>query len=86
MISFVGKHRRWLLALLSGAVLLGLTATLAFGQKQPEAENPPSVGWKYLRLKKSQSDLCYSCHQVVQAQFALPNHHRAPEGFPCTRI
>jgi predicted CXXCH cytochrome family protein len=36
-------------------------------------------------LKEPQPELCYSCHQTVQAQFALPEHHRVPEGFmKCT--
>ncbi len=36
-------------------------------------------------LKKPQPDLCYTCHKVVQAQFALPTHHRVPEGLmKCT--
>jgi DmsE family decaheme c-type cytochrome len=36
-------------------------------------------------LKKSQPGLCYSCHQTIQAQFALPTHHRVPEGLmKCT--
>ena len=36
-------------------------------------------------LRQSQTRLCYSCHSTVQAQFALPTHHRVPEGFmKCT--
>jgi predicted CXXCH cytochrome family protein len=36
-------------------------------------------------LRQSQPVLCFSCHGVVQAQFALPTHHRVPEGFmKCT--
>jgi predicted CXXCH cytochrome family protein len=36
-------------------------------------------------LKESQPQLCYQCHQTVEAQFALPEHHRVPEGFmKCT--
>jgi predicted CXXCH cytochrome family protein len=36
-------------------------------------------------LRQSQPDLCFSCHGVVQAQFALPSHHRVPEGLmKCT--
>ncbi len=36
-------------------------------------------------LKESQPGLCYTCHGTVQAQFALPEHHRVPEGFmKCT--
>ena len=31
-------------------------------------------------LKKSQPDLCYTCHAVVQSQFTLPSHHRVNEG------
>ncbi len=36
-------------------------------------------------LKKSQPDLCFSCHGAVQSQFSLPTHHRVPEGLmKCT--
>ena len=36
-------------------------------------------------LKKTQPDLCFTCHRTVQAQFALPTHHRVPEGLmKCT--
>jgi predicted CXXCH cytochrome family protein len=36
-------------------------------------------------LKKAQPDLCYSCHANIQAMFALPTHHRVPEGaMKCT--
>ena len=36
-------------------------------------------------LKKSQADLCYTCHRDIQAQFSLPTHHRVPEGLmKCT--
>jgi len=36
-------------------------------------------------LKKSQPDLCAGCHKTIQAQFALPSHHRVPEGLvKCT--
>ncbi|MEP7355278.1 MAG: cytochrome c3 family protein, partial [Acidobacteriota bacterium] len=36
-------------------------------------------------LRKSQPDLCFSCHGNIQAQFALPTHHRVPEGaMKCT--
>ncbi len=31
-------------------------------------------------LKQSEPALCFGCHQTVQAQFALPEHHRVPEG------
>lgn len=32
-------------------------------------------------LKDSEPALCFGCHQTEQAQFALPEHHRVPEGF-----
>jgi predicted CXXCH cytochrome family protein len=32
------------------------------------------------QLTKSQPELCGGCHLNVQAQFALPTHHRVPEG------
>ena len=36
-------------------------------------------------LKKPQPDLCFTCHRTIQAQFALPTHHRVPEGLmKCT--
>ncbi len=36
-------------------------------------------------LKEPQPQLCYGCHRTVQAQFALPEHHRVGEGFmKCT--
>jgi len=36
-------------------------------------------------LKKSQPELCYQCHGDVRAAFALPTHHRVPEGaMKCT--
>lgn len=36
-------------------------------------------------LRKTQPDLCFSCHRTIQGQFALPTHHRVPEGFmKCT--
>ena len=31
-------------------------------------------------LKSAQPALCYTCHATIQAQFALPVHHRVPEG------
>lgn len=36
-------------------------------------------------LRKTQPDLCFSCHATIQAQFALPAHHRVTEGLmKCT--
>jgi predicted CXXCH cytochrome family protein len=36
-------------------------------------------------LRKSQPDLCAACHGNILAQFALPTHHRVPEGaMKCT--
>lgn len=31
-------------------------------------------------LKQPQPELCFTCHRTVQAEFALPVHHRVPEG------
>jgi predicted CXXCH cytochrome family protein len=31
-------------------------------------------------LKQSEPAICFGCHQTVQAKFALPAHHRVPEG------
>jgi predicted CXXCH cytochrome family protein len=36
-------------------------------------------------LREPQPTLCYSCHANIQAKFALPTHHRVPEGtMKCT--
>jgi predicted CXXCH cytochrome family protein len=36
-------------------------------------------------LKKPQPELCFGCHTNIQSQFALPTHHRVPEGaMKCT--
>ncbi len=36
-------------------------------------------------LRKAQPELCFDCHRTIQAAFALPNHHRVPEGLmKCT--
>lgn len=35
---------------------------------------------KYL-LAKNQTDLCYSCHTGIRAQFEMPSKHRVNEGF-----
>lgn len=36
-------------------------------------------------LKESEPSLCFTCHRTIQAQFALPVHHRVPEGLmKCT--
>jgi len=36
-------------------------------------------------LKQKQPDLCFTCHKTIQAQFAMPTHHRVPEGsMKCT--
>ena len=36
-------------------------------------------------LKKPQPELCYECHGNIRAAFALPVHHRVPEGaMKCT--
>jgi len=36
-------------------------------------------------LRKAQPELCFTCHATIQAQFALPAHHRVPEGLmKCT--
>ncbi|MDP9053484.1 MAG: cytochrome c3 family protein [Acidobacteriota bacterium] len=64
------------------------------GERLPEAQAkffsvpslPEEARWiSGSLLKKSQPDLCYECHGDVRAQFALPSHHRVPEGaMKCT--
>lgn len=42
---------------------------------------PDEVRWLHSSLlKQSEPTLCFGCHGTVQAQFALPVHHRVPEG------
>jgi predicted CXXCH cytochrome family protein len=31
-------------------------------------------------LKEAEPALCFGCHRAIQAQFAMPVHHRVPEG------
>jgi predicted CXXCH cytochrome family protein len=47
---------------------------------------PAETRWLHnSMLTKSQPDLCYGCHRNIEAQFALPTHHRVPEGnMKCT--
>lgn len=47
---------------------------------------PDEVRWlRSSLLKQSEPELCFGCHSNVQAQFALPVHHRVPEGLvKCT--
>jgi predicted CXXCH cytochrome family protein len=42
---------------------------------------PDETRWLHNSLlKQAEPALCSACHQTIQAQFALPNHHRVPEG------
>jgi predicted CXXCH cytochrome family protein len=47
---------------------------------------PDETRWLHSSLlKQSEPALCFTCHGTVQAQFALPVHHRVPEGLmKCT--
>lgn len=47
---------------------------------------PEETRWLHNSLlRKPQPDLCAACHGNVLAQFALPTHHRVPEGaMKCT--
>lgn len=47
---------------------------------------PETVRWLHSSLlKESQPNLCFTCHGNIQALFALPVHHRVPEGLiKCT--
>jgi predicted CXXCH cytochrome family protein len=47
---------------------------------------PETVRWLHSSLlKQSEPNLCFACHGNIQAQFALPVHHRVPEGLmKCT--
>ena len=47
---------------------------------------PDEVRWLHNSLlKQSEPALCFTCHGTVQAEFALPIHHRVPENLmKCT--
>ena len=47
---------------------------------------PETVRWLHSSLlKQAEPNLCFTCHGNIQAQFALPVHHRVPEGLmKCT--
>ena len=47
---------------------------------------PDETRWLHeSMLRQKQPELCFGCHTTIQAQFALPNHHRVPEGLmKCT--
>jgi len=47
---------------------------------------PDEVRWLHNSLlKQPEPALCFTCHGTIQAQFALPVHHRVPEGLvKCT--
>ena len=47
---------------------------------------PETVRWLHSSLlKDAEPNLCFACHGNIQAQFALPVHHRVPEGLmKCT--
>lgn len=65
-----------------GATALGLAqANFMNVPKLPE-----ETRWlRNSQLVKSQPDLCFGCHGNIQSQFALPTHHRVPEGaMKCT--
>jgi len=49
-------------------------------------EVPETTRWLHSSLLKApEPNLCFTCHSNVQAQFALPVHHRVPEGLmKCT--
>jgi predicted CXXCH cytochrome family protein len=45
------------------------------------AKLPEDSRWLHnSQLTRPQPQLCFECHTNVQAQFALPTHHRVPEG------
>ncbi|MGO8813393.1 MAG: cytochrome c3 family protein [Terriglobia bacterium] len=44
-------------------------------------ELPETTRWLHSGLlKEAEPNLCFTCHGNVQAEFALPVHHRVPEG------
>jgi predicted CXXCH cytochrome family protein len=67
-----------------------VTSTLNAQLAQPKFFQVPQraeeVRWlSESLLKQKQPELCFGCHKTIQAQFALPSHHRVPEGLmKCT--
>ena len=63
---------------------------VAMGTAQGDFFNVPKLPeearWLHnSQLRRAQPELCYGCHLNIQAQFALPTHHRVPEGLmKCT--
>jgi DmsE family decaheme c-type cytochrome len=42
---------------------------------------PEETRWLHNSLlKQAEPALCFTCHLTIQAKFALPEHHRVPEG------
>jgi predicted CXXCH cytochrome family protein len=62
------------------------TAQLAQAKFFQVPERADDVRWlEGSLLKDAQPTLCYKCHATVRSQFALPVHHRVPEGLmKCT--
>lgn len=55
---------------------------LAYAQEEfySVPQLPVEIQWLHDgQLKQPEPELCYQCHAGVQAQFALPFHHRVPE-------
>ncbi len=63
-------------------------ASLSFAQAAffQVPQLPETARWLHSSLlKESEPNLCFTCHGNIQAQFALPVHHRVPEGLmKCT--
>ncbi len=74
----LAEDRKWWRGLLAGGALLGFVAALGFGQKQPEAESPPSVAWKYVTASPpgdyAGADRCRSCHGAEFTEFQKTVH------------
>ena len=62
----------------------GLTYPQAYLFQVPKLAD--EVRWLHNSLlKQSEPEACYTCHRTIEAQFALPVHHRVPEGLmKCT--
>lgn len=62
----------------------GLSYPQGYFYEVPQLKD--EVRWLHSSLlKQSEPALCFGCHANVQAQFALPVHHRVPEGLvKCT--
>jgi predicted CXXCH cytochrome family protein len=78
-VSCIECHSAHLVKEVKGQSKGGLPSAQAAFFQTPEL--PEEARWLHSSLlKASEPNLCFTCHGNVQAEFALPVHHRVPEG------